>query len=468
VWPTDEIRTSGRDVGRPKTEVATAVTGPDGVALARRQGYAVGSSAFTRAFGAAILGTAAAVFIGRRGSPFAVGLVATSFSVGTMLFAPAWGALADVTGRRRLAAVLASGLAACALLFLPLVTDIWASLALLALYAVFASGYGTIVLSILSVDSGTGDRGRAIGFFNGANAAGVAGGQVAVGLLLTVLTRSELYVLVSITLFVGTALIAFVRDNGPELEPLSLSEILGKMRGRLLPRAGSRDHLTTNGLSWLYFAMVLRVTAIAGVGSIMPVFLVQELGLSEIAMGLLLALNPALQTYLMYRLGRSADRIGRKPLIVGGMIGSGGFALVVSTASLVPSIAFLRQATVALGYVVLALSFSAMWTASIAFVGDVASAERNSELIGYLTTASSLGGVIGPAAVGAMATVFSYTTAFAVASLAAFAAAVTAAARVRETQTDATPSLVDVVVRVTPFDPRRLAKSGLSGRDRED
>lgn len=52
--------------------------------------------------GAAIMmGTVMAVYVGRAASPFAVGLVSTAYFFGLVFFAPVWGAITDLTGRRR-------------------------------------------------------------------------------------------------------------------------------------------------------------------------------------------------------------------------------------------------------------------------------------------------------------------------------------------------------------------------------
>jgi len=89
---------------------------------------------------------------------------------------------------------------------------------------------------------------------------------------------------------------------------------------------------------------------------------------------------------------------------------------------------------VALGYVTLAVAFSAMWTGSVAFVADVAPENRESELMGLASTARSVGGVVGPLGVGAVATVAGYPTAFVAASVLALGAAAVVSLRVAESR----------------------------------
>lgn len=156
--------------------------------------------------------------------------------------------------------------------------------------------------------------------------------------------------------------------------------------------------------------------------SLMPVFLTTSVGVSDFVMGSILAVNAGGQAISMYLFGRVADRYGRKPLITGGMVGTALFGLVGSAAG-IPDAMPVRISVATVGFVVLAGTYSALRIGSIVFVGDVASADRESELMGLLSTAKSVGGVVGPPLFGAMATVTSYQFTFAAGSSLALAAA---------------------------------------------
>jgi MFS family permease len=166
----------------------------------------------------------------------------------------------------------------------------------------------------------------------------------------------------------------------------------------------------------------LRNATVIGTSSLLPVYLVGQVGVTEAVMGLLLAVNPATQVPIMYVVGGLADRVGRRPLVVLGMAGSGLYALVMA-AAVVPGTFAARVALVAIGMVVVAASFSGTRVGAVAYIADVSPPGRESELIGLRSTARGLGGATGPALVGAAALVTSIETAFAAASLLAFAAA---------------------------------------------
>jgi MFS family permease len=402
--------------------------------LEYRQRALVATAAATR-FGSGILmGTGMAVVVSDLGgSPFAVSMVSAAYFFGLMVFSPVWGAVADVTGRRRLVLVATSLLATFAVPLLVLAPGVWSLVALRGLYAVFAAGFAPVMLSIVSARGGTSERGRSIGFFNSARASGFTAGQLAAGMLIGILVPSDFYLAVAAVSLASTLVVAFVADTTPTADSTSLRSIVREVRRRLLPAPEDRDHLATGGLQWLYVALALRNMTVLGVLSLMPPYLTVTLGLSETLMGVVLAVNPAAQVVFMLAFGRLADSVGRKPLITAGIGGSGAFA-VVAAAAVVPTESGLRFAVAVSAFLTIAAAYSAMTTGALAFIGDVAPTDRQSELMGLRSTAKGLGGVLGPPVVGITATVFGYSAAFLAASALAFGAAVTVARGLTESR----------------------------------
>lgn len=371
-----------------------------------------------------LMGTAMAVYVGRRGgSPLAVGLVLTVYFFGLMAFAPVWGALADATGRRRDVLLVSSALAAIAALPLVVVDGIWLPLGVRAVYAAFAAGYLPVMLAIVSERGGAEARGRSVGFFSSAQAFGFTLGQLFAGVLLGLLAAPELFGVVATASGLVFLAALVVEDPTPErIRSPTPAAITREVKQRLFPSTAGREHLHTNGLLWLYAATLLRNMTVIGTTSLLPVYIVRELGLSEFVMGALLAINPAGQMAFMYLVGEYADRLGRKPFITLGMLGSGTFGAAMAAAALVPS-ALGRAVVVAVGMAVLAAAFSGIRVGAVSFIGDVAPTDRESELIGFRSTARGFGGMVGPALFGLTATVTSIELTYALGSLLAFVAA---------------------------------------------
>ena len=407
---------------------------------ARRQRALIALAGAARFMTGILMGTVMAVYVGRVGSEFAVSMVLTAYYVGVMFFAPVWGAIADVTGRRRAVMVGTGAIATLAVLPLTVVSGPWAQIGLRALYAVFAIGFVPVMLTVVSARGGESGRGRSLGFFNSARAAGFTGGQVVAGVLLGLLVPADLYLFIAGTSLVSTVAAVFVHDPTPtpDRKP-TLDELLAEIRRRLLPTADERAHLRTNGLRWLYVGLALRNMTVMGVMSLAPPFLLDSVGVTEFVMGIVLALNPASQSAFMLLFGRLADHVGRKPLVVGGMAGSGVFA-VVAGASALPAAGTTRILVAVAAWVLIGAAFSAMTTGALAFIGDVAPADRQSELMGLRSTAKGVGGVVGPPIMGAIATGSSIGTAFLVGSLLAFAAAMLVAAALVESRPGGAPA----------------------------
>lgn len=421
----------------------------------RSQWLLLATAAVSRFGGGVLMGTAMAVYVGREGSPLAVSAVATAYFAGLMLASPVWGAVADVTGRGRAVMIVTGTLATLAAAPLAVADGVWLPVGLRGLYAVFAAGFAPVALAIASERGGESGRGRSLGTFNSARSGGFAGGQFAAGILLGAVARPELYLVVAGLSAVSTVAAAALVDPGPpggtegavvadggagpadaDDRP-TRTELAREVRARLFPAAGDRGHYRTNGLRWLYVALAVRNVTVLGVMALMAPYLVDIVGVAEAVMGALLAVNHGTQVAAMYLLGVAADRVGRKPLIVAGMTGSGAFA-VLTAAATVPGATVgvlgvagptwlgtgLARVLAAGGALfVLGVSFSAMTTGAVAFIGDVAPAGRESELMGLRSTAKGLGGVVGPTLVGGVATLAGYPAAFALASTLAFAAA---------------------------------------------
>lgn len=390
-------------------------------------------------FGSGILmGTGFAVYVDRfGGSPFAVSMLFPAYFLAMMVAAPAWGAVADVTGHRRLVLVVTGLGASLAVLPLLLGSSVWELVAIRGLYAAFAAGFPPVILAVVSETGGEEGRGRELGFFNSARAAGFTSGQLAVGALIGLLAPASTYLVIAAVSAISTLAVGLLEDiDTPGTGSVSAREIAAEVRSRLLPAREDRAHLRTAGLRWLYAALALRNMTVMGVMSLMPVFLTGAVGAPEALMGLLLAVNPASQVVFMYLFGQVADAAGRKPLIAGGMAGSGAFAVVAAFA-VAPGALALRAGVAAVGFLIIAAAYSAMATGALAFIGDVAPAGRESELMGLRSTAKGIGGVVGPPLFGAAATLAGYRFAFLIGSTIAFAAAGLVAVGLAETRPDA-------------------------------
>ncbi|WP_207592644.1 MFS transporter [Halomontanus rarus] len=401
-------------------------------AVRRRQLAILVAIAISHITAGALFGTSVAYYIGLEGSPFLVSLAFAVFSLGLLVFAPVWGAIADITGRRKAVVVGTSLGTVLAVAPLTAANPVWLEIASRGLFAVFVAGFQSTMLTIVSESGGDHGRGRAIGFYSSAESVGDIVGQLLVGYLLGVLFPNQLYLVIVVVGIVSTTLVLLITDPTPEPdEPATVARFRDEFRRRFAPRSVRNGFPDGHGLGWLYVGLFLRNMTQKGVSAVLPVYLTQTVGLTEFLMGVVLAVSPTIRTVAMYGFGRLSDAIGRKHLIVLGIGGAAGQALVLVGAT-IPTALPARVGLSALAFVVHAVTFSALTIGTIAFISDVAPLDRESELIGLRSTARGAGGVVGPLAVGALATVTDYPTSFVVISVVSIVATVLVATRVTE------------------------------------
>lgn len=112
-------------------------------------------------------------------------------------------------------------------------------------------------------------------------------------------------------------------------------------------------------------------------------------GAGDAALGFALAAYAIPILFTSIPVGRLADRLGRRPLLLGGLVLTGlGSLLIASSESL---------GVLLTGRAVQGLGSTASWIAALALVSDLARPGRKGEAIGFALAANSGGAVAGPA-----------------------------------------------------------------------
>ncbi|WP_078427323.1 MFS transporter [Alkalihalobacterium alkalinitrilicum] len=163
-------------------------------------------------------------------------------------------------------------------------------------------------------------------------------------------------------------------------------------------------------LSILFATMFL---VMVGFGIIIPVmpFYAEEMGASPTQLGLLMATYSFMQLIFAPMWGRISDRIGRKPVIIIGIL---GLAMSFLFMALSTQLWMLFAARIIGGF----LSAANMPTI-MAYVADITSEENRGKGMGIIGAAVGLGFVFGPA-IGGVFSQFSLSMPFYVATIAAF------------------------------------------------
>ena len=149
-------------------------------------------------------------------------------------------------------------------------------------------------------------------------------------------------------------------------------------------------NMKTNNNKNVAILFVSLVVVMLGFGMVIPIipFYIEKLGASASQLGLLIALYSIMQFIFAPLWGNISDRIGRRPVLMIGMLGSG---LAVLLFGLSTKLWMLFVSRILAG-----ILSSAMLPATMAYIGDSTSEEERVRGMGIVGGASGLGVILGP------------------------------------------------------------------------
>jgi MFS family permease len=343
-----------------------------------------------------------------------IGLIISSFAIMRFLSGLFSGKLVDRFGERL---VLGTGL---------LMVSVFTLLAGLAqtygqlLFFRTAGGLGS---SMFSVSAGAlllrvvGDdqRGRAQSLYNGGFIAGGVAGPAFGGALLAISPRAPFFIYTALLIVAGTVSLVFLHEkrlgksaqavdnDGPALTIREALKIRPYLYSLFLAFLGS----------WIFFGMR---------SSILPLYAIDDLGVSTAVVGLSFTLALIAQGAVMIRAGKYSDKNGRRPVILI------GFAITLL------SLILLTLSTNVTFYLIsmLVLGFGAGFATSAgAIVGDVIKG-KSGKVYAFWQMAGDAGMMVGPLILGVVADLFTYRTAVLVSAM-VFSIAILIAIKIPET-----------------------------------
>ena len=276
----------------------------------------------------------------------------------------------------------------------------------------FSVSAGALILRVVSDDQ----RGRAQSLYNGGFIAGGVAGPAFGGALIALSPRAPFFIYSALLIVAGTVSLIYLHEsrlgekvaNLQEERAITIREAL-----RLKPYVYSLI-LAFLG-SWILFGMR---------SSILPLFVVEDLGATASLVGLSFTIALIAQGSVMVRAGKYSDQNGRKPVILI------GFLIVLLSLGL---LVFANSAIFYL-FAMVVMGLGAGFAASAgAIVGDVIKG-KSGKVYAFWQMAGDAGMMVGPILLGYISDHFSYRTAIAF-SAAVFSLAIIAAIRIPETNT---------------------------------
>lgn len=175
------------------------------------------------------------------------------------------------------------------------------------------------------------------------------------------------------------------------------------------------------GLLPVFLTVFIDLLGFGIVIPLLPIY-AQDFGASELTLGLLFASFSVMQLLFAPFWGRLSDHIGRKPILVGGLIGTAASYVLFGFADTIPMLFVSRM---------LAGFFGANVATAQAYVADVTTPENRAKGMGIIGAAFGLGFTFGPLIGGEMVGFSMGAPGFLAAAL-SLAAAVVAMVRLHE------------------------------------
>jgi len=330
-------------------------------------------------------------------APELLGLIVGASTVtGVFLKLPA-GALSDVLGRRRM---LIAGALFFALppFFYPLIAEPYGLLALRFVHGTATAVFSPVAAAYVA-DLARAERGARLGTFSAANDAGAALGPLAGGAILFWSASYDAVYLTVAALGV-LALAAAIALPAPPAAQAATGED-GSRAERF--RRGLAEVLRTPPV---LIAAAVEAAMYLGFGAFLgflPLY-AEAQGLNEAAIGAVLAAQVAVAIAAKPVTGRVSDRIGRKPVIVLGLIAcAAALPLVFRSQGLGPLLA---------GAALLGIGVALVTPATNALVADLVKRHRLGAAMGVFGTIWDIGEAMGPIAAGFLLGRLGYATTF--------------------------------------------------------
>jgi MFS family permease len=338
--------------------------------------------------------------------PELIGLVAgASTLTGVALKLPA-GAISDAVGRR---AVLlsAGGVFALMPFSYPLASTLTGLLLLRLVHGSATALFGPTASATLSDVAPAAERGRWLGTYSAIQGCGQAAGPVIAGWLLAWSGFSRTFTAAGFLGLTAWLLLATVVPSAKRSSRLELVNVGAAVRAVM---GDSRLILTSIAQAGQFFLHGLLT-------AFLPLYAVDRAGLGAAQAGLLFGAQMFTTIVSRPLFGAVSDRVGRPPMIVGGL---GVCAAAVGALSIAQSFAVLLMISAVYG-----AGLAVTTSSTAALITDLSDRSRYGAAHGLFGTIFDIGDALGSIIGGLVAARIGYARTFQTAALAAFALAMT-------------------------------------------
>lgn len=154
------------------------------------------------------------------------------------------------------------------------------------------------------------------------------------------------------------------------------------------------DPLTGRTTLLFFIAVATFSTGFGVMTPVVPIYAGIAISANAIELGMLGAFTALPYIFLPAAFGRVSDRIGRKPLLISGLLLYAAICIAYANSSTLLHLSVLRGLE--------GVCFSAIWPSSEAFIGDRSDDQTRPLLVGRYSVSWSFGYMVGPILLGAL------------------------------------------------------------------
>lgn len=333
-------------------------------------------------------------------------VVVSSFAVARLLFAPVSGRLVTLLGEQRVylagLAIVAVTTGACAF-----ATAYWQLIMFRTLSGIGSTMFTVSAIGLLIRITPAPLRGRASGLWGASFLLGNVLGPLIGGGLITISLRAP-FLVYAASLFVAMIIVwLFLRHSTLRAADEAADVPVASLRAALRHRTYLAALASSFANGWTVFGVRMALT---------PLFITEVLHREDAFAGTAFAVFGAGNVVMLLVSGRLSDKLGRKPVVLAGLVLAGFGTIWLGFTESVP--AFL------IATVVGALGTGLLTPPQQAAVADIIGNDaRGGQVLAAFQMTMDIGAVLGPVAAGLLADQLSYTAAFVVTGVLYLAAA---------------------------------------------
>ncbi len=327
-------------------------------------------------------------------------IAAASTVVGIVASIPA-GVLSDVYGRRRVILASAVIFASAPFLYL-LVHSPWQLVAVRVYHGFATAIFGPVAMALVA-DLFSTSRGEKMGWYSSSTLIGRFTAPLAGGAILS--ATGNAYQWVYLVCAAGGVIAFFSALTLPEGRARASSGQPGLMAEQwrltlvgLRQVISSRPILATSGMEALqYFSS-------GALETFLPLYAVLVVGLPTWQVGIIFGAQLLTTTLVKPIMGRASDQMGRRPMIMAGLVTSGIAMTLVPLAQ-----SFLTLIPVG---IIFGLGLAVVTASTSAYVSELARATHHGSALGVLSSIMDVGQALGPITMGLMVASIGYGAGF--------------------------------------------------------